>query len=234
MSFLILKTGTTLGPIREQRGDFEDWFAAGLGQPVHTVDVQQRKPPHPQQFSGVVITGSAAMVSHAEPWMVSLYPWLRAAPEHAPVLGVCFGHQLLAAAYGAEVGPNPRGRAVGSARVVLNRRAQSDPLTAGMPEVFTAQVSHAEAVLDTPSGAVVLGQATHDPNHILRFAPRCWGVQFHPEFDAQISRDYILHRADLLREEGIDVARAAERVEATPQARSVLAHFAALCQRAPG
>ena len=120
---LVVKTGSTVPSVRRRRGDFEDWIAAGLGcatsdlcvVPVHEGGTL---PEDPSEAAGVVVTGSPAMVSECEPWSVRAGAWLAAATlAEVPVLGICYGHQLLAQALGGRVGANPRGRSIGTVTV---------------------------------------------------------------------------------------------------------------------
>ena len=98
---LVIKTGTTLPPLRAAQGDFEDWVISGLGVPIDrvlVVDVQTgAELPASRDVAGVVITGSHAMVTDHEPWSERTAAWLREGVAlHKPVLGICYGHQLLA------------------------------------------------------------------------------------------------------------------------------------------
>ena len=114
---LLIKTGATIPETREEFGDFEDWFERGLGMPgMEQVNVYSgEQPSDPGEYSGVVVTGSAAMVSHRHDWSERTGEWLaKAVHGGMPVLGVCFGHQLMAHALGGVVGPNPNGRQIGT------------------------------------------------------------------------------------------------------------------------
>ena len=134
---VILKTGGTYPAIKEQFGDFDEWFVRGLSPELDITVLNTEAgelPGDPADWDGIVMTGSAAMVSDREPWSEKAAAWLAQAVEKAvPLLGVCYGHQLLAHALGGEVGYHPGGRESGTRRVELLASAQDDPLLCGMP-----------------------------------------------------------------------------------------------------
>lgn len=231
---IIVKTGQAVPEARVDGRDFEHWFAAGLGTNAfdyRTIRVDQGEvlPPiesldHP---AAVLVTGSPAMVSDRLAWSEATAAWLAGA--HAaklPILGVCYGHQLLAHALGGTVGPNPAGRRMG--RTLVEFQDNRDPLTGGFAPSSSFNVSHVEVVLAPPQGARVLGKAPHDPCHALYFGNRCWGVQFHPEFDGPIMRAYIEARAGLLEAEGQDPDALIAKLGDNPDGRPFLARFAEL------
>lgn len=227
---LIVKTGTTLASLIAARGDFEDWIRAGMGLDRNGVTVvsvfEGAELPDPKQFAGVVVTGSSAMVSHRESWSERTADWLRDAVGcMTPVLGICYGHQLLAHALGGRVGPNPRGREIGSVRVRLAAEAADDRLLAGFGGVLRAHTTHAEAVLELPAAATRLGSSPADPNSVFAFGSAAWGVQFHPEFDADVMRRYIEERRPLLAAEEIDVDERLRGVAESPDGTRVLRRF---------
>lgn len=232
---LLIKTGGTIPETRDEFGDFEEWFARGLGMPgMEQVNVYSGEQlPRHREFAAVIVTGSASMVSHREEWSELTAEWLGAA-VHAgmPTLGVCFGHQLLAQALGGQVGPNPKGRQVGTRQVEFLPAAASDPLLCNMPASVQVQTTHVECVHELPPGAVRLATSPLDENHAFRFGARAWGVQFHPEFGADIMRGYILARAQIIQAEGFDVEQLTSTVVETPLAHSLLARFAALVNNA--
>ena len=107
-STLIVKTGTTLPSISARRGDFEDWIRVSMGiEPTGltvTSVFEDAQLPDPEDFAGIVITGSSAMVSHREPWSERTAAWLRNAVKcETPLLGICYGHQLFASMFGGNV-----------------------------------------------------------------------------------------------------------------------------------
>lgn len=81
-----------------------------------------------------------------------------------PALGICYGHQLLGHALGGTVGNHPDGGEFGTVEVRLLPEAAADPLFAGLPAVFPAQLFHRQSVLYLPSGAQVLASSQREPH----------------------------------------------------------------------
>jgi GMP synthase (glutamine-hydrolysing) len=236
---VIVKLGGTFEAIRAQRGDFENWIADGLGSqtlPILVVDPRRGDAlPAPEDVSGVIITGSHAMVSHREPWSETTAAWLARLVAHGtPVLGICYGHQLLAHALGGEAGNHPQGVEVGTVTVTLNEAAATDPLLRGLPAQFPANVVHWQSALRLPEGAVRLAGNDHEPVHAFRVGENAWGVQFHPEFDAPTMRDYLDQLAVQLKADGIDAGAVRERVAATDSAAQLLGRFARIAEARQG
>jgi GMP synthase (glutamine-hydrolysing) len=233
---LIVKTGSTVPSVRQRRGDFEDWIAAGLGVPLSSLDVAAVNEgavlPEPGGLLGVVITGSAAFVSEREAWSVAAEQWIVPLVRAGlPVLGICYGHQLIAQALGGRVGRNPNGREIGTVPVDLSLAVGSrDPLLGALPATAPVHVTHLESVLRLPQGATLLGSTAADPHHAFRVGRRTWGVQFHPEFDADILRGYVSERAGELRAEGIDPEAVAAGIEDTPHGAAVLKRFLSIAR----
>ena len=230
---VILKTGTTLPELRARRGDYEDWFLPQLGIPAERVRVvaahEGEVPPPPGGPAAVVVTGSSFMVSDRQPWSEAAGDWLReVVAADTPVLGVCYGHQLLAHSLGGVVAPNPRGREMGTVRLRLLAEAREDPLLGGLSEPVRVQATHVESVLELPPGARRLAETPLDANHVFAVGDRAWGVQFHPEFDADVMRVYLASRREILRAEGIDPERLERGVEESAQGTAILRRFARL------
>ncbi len=230
---MILKTGSTFEDVASLRGDYERWITRGLGvaeQDVLTVDAMRASAlPSADSIEAMVVTGSAAMVTDREPWSVAAGALLsRVVSRGAPVLAICYGHQLLADALGGEVGDNPRGRRIGTIEVTLTDEGRRDPLLGVFDSPVRFQATHRQVVVRPPEGATRLASAALDENHAFRYGDRAWAVQFHPEFDAEAIRTYIERRADLIRGEGGDPEGLAAAVQETPAGAQLLARFVAL------
>lgn len=139
--------------------------------------------------SGLVVLGG-----HMSALDDATYPWLsvtkarirEAATRGIPTLGVCLGHQLAAVALGGEVQPNPAGKRRGVLDMGWVPAAAEDPLLGGCGD--TAVQWHRDIVTRIPPGTVELGRAGTGELLAARFAPSVWGVQSHPEADAEIVR----------------------------------------------
>lgn len=236
-SILILKLGSTLPELARTHGDFDDWIRLRLreaSQATTVIDAQtELRLPDPRHFAGVILTGSHSMVTDREPWSERAAAWIPGAVSaEVPLLGICYGHQLLAHAMGGEVGVNPRGPEYGTIPVHLHERARHDPLFAGMPATILVQASHDQSVLRLPPGAVGLAASAHDPHQAFVMGTRAWGVQFHPEFDARVVRVYVWECVDNLRQGGQDPLRLLETAADTPHSESLLARFGSLVREA--
>ena len=237
----IVKTGSTFPAIAHQLGDFEDWIAQGLraGQcvtaehpDIRVIDaVHHCKAglayPSPEMCAGVVISGSHDMVTDDAPWMQALAQWLHAVcTAGIPVLGICFGHQLLAHSLGGQVGMHPSGLELGTVPVAIQADVSDDPLWKNMPSCFDAQVVHYQSVRRLPPDACVLAGNSHEPHQAFRWRHNVWGVQFHPEFSAAAMQGYIDHVAqDLARHGAAPLPARSLRSSSTEDAAQLLPNF---------
>jgi GMP synthase (glutamine-hydrolysing) len=174
----------------------------------------------------VIVTGSSSMVTDRHLWSERTADWLRSLLDGGmPVLGICYGHQLLAHTLGGEVDYNPQGREMGTVAVDMHPHAGEDPLFGPLPPRFPVQVSHLQSVLRPPTDATVLARSDQDACQAFRWRDHAWGLQFHPEFSVNHMRGYVHARRDALQREGRCHQRMAKDVKPTPQARGVLRRF---------
>ena len=228
---LIIKTGATFEHTRTHQGDFEDWITAALPEGANSTVcnvLQGETLPGPFEVCGAVITGSHAMVTDNPAWLAPVKTWLQSAHQQLPLLGICFGHQLLAATLGGEAGFHPRGPEIGSFAVTLTEHGQTDPLLSTLPSTFTAHLTHHQSALRLPPAAKVLATNSHEPHQAFRLGQCTWGVQFHPEFNEAVMADYIEAQRGVLAEHKVDADILLGGIQASP-AGKLLAGFYELC-----
>lgn len=224
---LIVQTGTT-----QLHGDYPAWFGRALGAdglPVCRAFDGERLAAALDRHrpSGVIVTGSPLSVIDEAPWMLELgAELLRLGERGTPVLGVCFGHQLLARAAGGRVVVNPRGREIGTVRVQLTAAGRRDPLFAWADgPAVEVQATHLDAVDPLPPGATPLASNENTAVQAFRLSESVAGVQFHPELSAAAMRELIISRRDKLTAEGRDADALAAAVHEVEAGR-ILAAFA--------
>lgn len=234
LPILIVMTGHVLEHVRLEYGDFDQQFSSLLPVSTRVYAICEEWPrvplPNPHNFSGVIFSGSASMLDEKKPWMFAALDLIRQTIRaNTPLLCICFGHQLLGFACGAKVGPNPKGRFCGTTQVTL--KAVQDPLFAGLPSQFPIQISHRDVLLRPSPQFETLGEAAHDPLHIIKAGQLAWGVQFHPEWTPQITQGYLQARRSVLEKEwGITrFEQELSQLEPSKEAQSLFERFARIC-----
>jgi GMP synthase (glutamine-hydrolysing) len=228
---LIIRTGRAPDTISARHGDFPRWFQLGLrlrGHRLRVVDVERGDvPPPPSECAGAVITGSASMVTERLPWSERTAGWIRDAMDiDLPLLGVCYGHQLMSHALGGRVDYLPGGREMGTLSLSTRPGAGRDPLASALPQTFKAHATHEQSVLELPLDAVSLARSDRDPNHLVRYGAHAISTQFHPEFSAEVMRAYIRRKHGVLTQEGFEPEALLAEVAPTPVATRLLRGFA--------
>lgn len=188
----ILETGAPPEAVREQFGDYPAMFRRLLGEDAHawrTYDVAGGElPATADAEQGYIVTGSSAGVYDPLPWIAPLQGFLRAARGQVPLVGVCFGHQVMAEAFGGRVIKSPKGWGVGLQRYDLaDRRAWMDEAGA-----IVVPGSHQDQVVEPPPGAMVLGGSDFCPFGLLDYGKdRAISLQLHPEFEPAYAKALI-------------------------------------------
>jgi GMP synthase (glutamine-hydrolysing) len=174
-------------------------------------------------YAGLLVMGGAPSANDDAllSWIGEVKDLLRdAVAEDVPTLGICLGHQLLGAALGGRVAPNPRGQQVGLLETRWTEAAADDPVFAGLTSPRRGVHFNDDLVVEPPPGAVVLARTEHGEVQVVRHAPRAWGVQLHPEVDAAVVATWVSETERVrMAERGID---ADEVIDAIAAARTEL------------
>jgi GMP synthase (glutamine-hydrolysing) len=163
--------------------------------------------PDPATYDAlVVLGGSMGANDDAEhDWLGPVKQRIR---EHAddgvPVLGICLGHQLAAVALGGTVEKSAGGQTFGLRTLGWTGDAHLDPLVSTVATPRRGVHWHDDIVTAAPEGTVVLACLEGVDVQAARFAPTVWGVQHHPEVDADVIRPWAEHDRDLHLSQGLD------------------------------
>ncbi|MDE2489172.1 MAG: type 1 glutamine amidotransferase [Alphaproteobacteria bacterium] len=192
----VLKTGRPPQPAIARFGTYPEMFVRLLGAEAYdwrTYAVDEGElPSAPGDCHAYIVTGSSAGVYDPLPWIAPAMQFLQAARGQAALVGVCFGHQLMAQAFGGQVVKSPKGWGVGEhVYEVLAEAPWMDerPLRIRLP------ASHQDQVVEAPPGAEVVFASEFTP-----FAGLAWrdqpaiSMQPHPEFDPAYAISLIEHR----------------------------------------
>ncbi len=185
----ILETGAPPGDLARAHGDYPFMVARLLGADhLYTrYDVRAGAlPGDVAECDAYVVTGSPAGVNDGLGWVDALAAFLRAARGRRRLIGICFGHQAIAHAFGGTVAKAPQGWGLG-----LTRYDLATPV-AGLSGRVAAMASHQDQVTQPPAGARVLASNGFTPCAALAYAGGdALTLQFHPEFDADYGRALI-------------------------------------------
>ena len=196
MKIGILETGRPPTALRAQWGTYDDMMRTMLGRnrQYRSYDVQAGElPAHPMECSAYVITGSEAGVYDDLPWIPPLLDFLRKVRGQAKLVGICFGHQAMAKAFGGDVVKSPKGWAVGMHRYEI----VEPPPGMREPLAFAIPAFHQDQVVTLPPGARVLAASTFTPFAVLGYDDDTVSIQGHPEFSPAFSAALIEAQRDV-------------------------------------
>jgi GMP synthase-like glutamine amidotransferase len=195
MKLAILETGTPPGDLETRFGDYPAMFAGLLGDgfEIDTFDIQAGNlPPRSNGHDAFLITGSPAGVYDPLPWIAPLMGFIRSADE-AKMIGVCFGHQVMAEALGGHVEKSEKGWGAGlhNYDVVHRTRWMNGEQTIAIP------ASHQDQVIVPPPATRVTACSDFTPYAALAWTDRpAISFQFHPEFSPEFAKALIEQRYD--------------------------------------
>jgi GMP synthase-like glutamine amidotransferase len=177
----ILEVGAPPGDMAPRYGSYPQMFEALLeadGLSFRAYDVTAGEWPGPDDFEALLITGSPAGAYDPLPWIAPLKAFLNAA-KAKPMVGICFGHQIMAQAFGGHVEKSAKGWGIGLNRYKVLER---EPWMDAAPD-FAIPASHQDQVITLPAGARVIAASDFTPYAALTYTDRpAISFQGHPEF----------------------------------------------------
>lgn len=245
MKIGILETGEVSPELKERHGDYPAMFEALLGAVDPTLEfatvrvVAGEMPASPGQADAWLMTGSRHGVYDDLPWIGPLKTFLRACvAERVPVVGICFGHQILAEALGGRAVKSDRGWGLGVQEYALVERPG---WLVHVPDRFSVHALHQDQVISLPPDATVLATSEHCPYAALAYGdperPYALTLQPHPEYGAEFFGSLLALRAGTaIPHAAVDAARETlgRPVHGTDWARLIVdfLHRAAATRRA--
>jgi GMP synthase-like glutamine amidotransferase len=178
----ILETGYPPQHLVGEHGSYPDMLRRFVGDEAayQVFDVQKLEFPAPEAFEALLITGSPAGVYDDFPWIAPLVDFLRQAKGRAPMVGVCFGHQIMAEAFGGHVRKSEKGWGIGLHRY---RVLSPEPWMDQVPDEIAIPVSHQDQVVELPPYAHVVAANAFTPFAVLAYEDQpAVSFQCHPEF----------------------------------------------------
>lgn len=212
MKLTILLAGENPPALRDDFGPYADKFKRMFLQADASFSFDQievhagEKIPEPKELEAVIVTGSAAGVYDDLEWMEHLRVFIRKAHDaNLPMLGICFGHQIIADALGGKVIKSPKGWGLG--RHVYQMQTVPDFFPDSTENIAIA-ASHKDQVVTPPVGAKIFLSSSFTPNAGLLYANgTTMSMQPHPEFEIEYSGAiFELRRGNPLSEDEVEAA----------------------------
>lgn len=194
MKIGILETGRPPAELEPVFGRYDAMFKRliGEGRDVRTYHVAGGEfPAEPEEQAAYIVTGSPAGVYEDHPWIPPLKDFLRRAKGKTRLVGICFGHQIMAEAFGGRVEKSERGWGVGLHRYdVVEQAPWMDAV-----DSFAIPVSHQDQIVEQPPCSRVLAASAFTPFAVLEYEDQpAISFQCHPEFEPGFAEALIEHR----------------------------------------
>lgn len=200
MKLGVLQCDHVLDKFLAAHGTYPQMFSSiferiGFDVDIVTYDIVNGEfPENVNECDAFITTGSRFGVNDSLPWIDPLMAFVVALKQaNKKMVGICFGHQLIAKALGGRVELSPKGWGVGvSFNQVQVRKEWMQPYCDALDLV----VSHQDQVVTLPEGAQVLVASDFCPYYMVQYGDSFLGVQGHPEFTKSYSASLMYERRD--------------------------------------
>ena len=194
MKLLIISAGPGIDEIKTEYGHAIDWISSFIDSSSIEIDINhiyKNDSFDESKYDAWIITGSAYSVNDDDNWIDLLKNKIVYAYNHSiPILGICFGHQIISSALGGKVVENKKGWELGSYHIEINKYGKNHKIFKNIDSDDYFYFSHQDVVKQLPSNAIELaknnmGLQSFSINDII------FGIQFHPEFSVQVMEKYV-------------------------------------------
>jgi len=194
MKLLIISAGPGLDEIRDIYGHAIDWISSCIDEQSLEISVNhtyKNEDFDHSKYDAWIITGSASSVLDNDNWISHLKNKIKYAYRASiPLLGICFGHQIINEALGGKVDNNIKGWELGAYKINLNQKGKNSLLFSDIDFNDYFYFSHEDIVSELPSSAIELA-SNNMGLQSYSINDRIFGVQFHPEFSFEIMKKYV-------------------------------------------
>ncbi len=210
-----------------------DLSKAPLRVRTHNV-IEEGEPEVKESDQAVIIGGSPHCLDENLPWMKTLKDFVRGVAEtKTKMMGVCFGHQVIAEALGGKVERCSAGGELGEISIDLTELGKGDDMFRKFPTTFTALAAHRDVVTELPKGAEVLAKNTSNEYQALSMGDNIRSIQFHPEMTSGYFYDLIHRYKDTFKDLGLmkdeahfeEMAKTLTQKDASSMSMRVLINF---------
>ena len=212
----ILEAGENRPELAARHGTYADFFEtyfrrhdAGFACKAYAA-YRGELPSRADACDGYVIAGSRHSSYDDFPWIAEAKTFVRSAAATRPVLGICFGHQLVAEAHGGEVAKSPKGWGVGvhDYEVYVSRPWMNPPV-----DRLSLLVSHQDQVTTPPPGAETLASSDFCPIGMMAIGDNILTLQSHPEMTKPFVAELYAARREQIGSDRVDDALTSLEVE---------------------
>ncbi len=191
---LIIKCGNTYSELKHEIGDFEDWIINLTNLPTRFFTIYNlakgERLAHPSNYHAAFITGMPNS-NDTFPWINQLKDWIVAARySNFPVLGICYGAQIIAEALGGKLAPNKAGLLFGIDQIDVTTKGMIDPLFRKVGSSFDSFHFHRKHISKLPADAEIIAYSKRTECEAFKIG-RMYGLQIRPEFSPEIMKAFI-------------------------------------------
>lgn len=226
---LVVQFRTDVSEAHEQECLLEELpFAANRFRFVSAVDMQY--PETLAGINGVLLGGSGEfLMSNGDgegSWREPAFAFIQQVLDaDIPLLGICFGYQMLCMQQGASIVQDPQMKETGTYNTHRQETSKDDPLFNGIPDMFRGQYGHKDTIVDLPDHLIPLSRTNKVAVNAVRVSEKsAWGLLFHPELNKSRMRTRLSMFPHYIKE-GQSVEEVLSQFEDTPEASKALHNF---------